>query len=149
MSKTILRTDFKIRLAFEVKSKQYDNHFISHVLSNRPVLIHSSSGGDYQRNSVEGMHFALLEWLLLSECALIVNTYGSTFAVEAAQRFLRPIVVSERGAAIVIERSSHIHATLYPISALLLGNMGRPSNISQRHTPRTVRPHAGIIHFYF
>ena len=39
-------------------------------------------GGDYRRSSPEGIHFALLEWLLLSESALILNTYGSTFATE-------------------------------------------------------------------
>ena len=42
----------------------------------------SLRGGDYNRDSNEGIRFALLEWLLLSECALIINTYGSSFAVE-------------------------------------------------------------------
>lgn len=49
-------------------------------------------GGNYKRSSPEGMNFALLEWLLLSESALILNTYGSTFAIEAGQRMLRPTV---------------------------------------------------------
>lgn len=44
------------------------------------------------RNSVEGIQSALIENLLLSEAALIVNTYGSSFAEEAAMRNLRPLV---------------------------------------------------------
>ena len=48
--------------------------------------------GDYSRSSKEGIHFALLEWLLLSRSALIINTYGSSYAMEAAQVNLRPLV---------------------------------------------------------
>jgi len=51
-----------------------------------------SISGDYSRSSADGMVFALIEWLLLSESALVLNTYGSTFAVEAAQRHMRPLV---------------------------------------------------------
>lgn len=41
------------------------------------VLFDSRSSGD-------GIFFALLEWLILSQSSLIVNTYGSSFAMEAA-----------------------------------------------------------------
>lgn len=51
------------------------------LLQNFPNSI-SLRGGDYARHTREGIHFALVEWLLLSECALIINTYGSSFAVE-------------------------------------------------------------------
>jgi hypothetical protein len=48
--------------------------------------------GDERRNSVEGVQFALLEFLLLSRTALLIHTLGSTFAEEAAQVNLRPLV---------------------------------------------------------
>lgn len=48
--------------------------------------------GDYSRSSEEGVQFAFLEWLILSESSLLINTYGSSFAVEAAQRRMRPII---------------------------------------------------------
>ena len=38
------------------------------------------------------MKLAVVEWLLLSRSALIINTYGSSFAAEAAQVHMRPIV---------------------------------------------------------
>jgi hypothetical protein len=44
------------------------------------------------RNSVEGMKLAFIEWLLLSSTSLIINTYGSSFAVEAAYRSISPVV---------------------------------------------------------
>jgi hypothetical protein len=43
------------------------------------------------RDSLEGMEHAFLEWLLLSKTSLIINTYGSSFAVEAAYRSSIPI----------------------------------------------------------
>jgi hypothetical protein len=51
-----------------------------------------SVSGDYSRSSSDGVFFALIEWLLLAETSLIINTYGSSFAVEAAQMHLTPIV---------------------------------------------------------
>ena len=68
-------------------------YIISFVYSLKISVYFFVPGGDYGRSSTEGIHFALLEWLLLSECSIIINTYGSSFAVEAAQRYLRPIVV--------------------------------------------------------
>ena len=38
------------------------------------------------------MQFALVEWLLLAESSLILNTYGSSFAEEAALLHQRPLV---------------------------------------------------------
>ena len=46
----------------------------------------------YNRHNVEGMRSALVEWLLLTRASLLVNTYGSTFAVEAALVHMRPII---------------------------------------------------------
>lgn len=48
--------------------------------------------GDHRRDSPEGMQLALLEWLALSQSQLIINTYGSSFAEQAAQVHMRPIV---------------------------------------------------------
>jgi hypothetical protein len=48
--------------------------------------------GDYSRNHPDGIYFALLEWLLLSESTLLINTYGSSFAVESAAVNMRPIL---------------------------------------------------------
>jgi hypothetical protein len=36
------------------------------------------------RNMTTGVQLALVEWLLLARCDMIVNSYGSSFAVEAA-----------------------------------------------------------------
>ena len=59
-------------------------HALSHVsvtpLFNSTIL----SDFFYDRNSLQGILFALVEWLMLSESALLINTYGSSFAVEAA-----------------------------------------------------------------
>lgn len=65
---------------------------------------------NYARNSTEGMFFAFLEWLLLSEADLVINTYGSTFAVEAA-------MVSQNSSNPHISRcSSQAHITLTNLS---------------------------------
>jgi hypothetical protein len=57
----------------------------------------SISGGEYNRNSRGGMLLALVEWLLLSESHLVLNTHGSTFAVEAAQVHQIPLVSVYQG----------------------------------------------------
>ena len=63
---------------------KYYEHAISHVsvtpLFNATILYDFFSN----RNSLQGILFALVEWLMLSESALLINTYGSSFAVEAA-----------------------------------------------------------------
>ncbi|KAJ1432033.1 hypothetical protein B484DRAFT_35638 [Ochromonadaceae sp. CCMP2298] len=52
------------------------------------VAIH----GEYSRDSLGGMRFALAEWLLLAQSQLILNTYGSSFAEQAAMVKERPLV---------------------------------------------------------
>eukprot|EP01033_Poteriospumella_lacustris_P007662 gene7662-5509_t len=39
---------------------------------------------DYSRSSVEGMQCALVDFLLMARCQLIIQTYGSSFSLEAA-----------------------------------------------------------------
>jgi hypothetical protein len=48
--------------------------------------------GDLSRDSAQGMKFAFIEWLLLSETDLIINTHGSSYAVEAAGRQMVPVI---------------------------------------------------------
>jgi hypothetical protein len=40
--------------------------------------------GNYNRSSSDSVRMAFTEWLLLSKTSLLINTYGSSFAVEAA-----------------------------------------------------------------
>lgn len=48
--------------------------------------------GDHHRESDTGMQLAFYEWLMLSRSALILHTYGSTFADVAARARSIPIV---------------------------------------------------------
>lgn len=61
----------------------------------------------HPRSTSEGMVLALIEWLLLSEAALVVNTYGSSFAVEAALRRLRPVAGVWQG-QLLLHSSLHL-----------------------------------------
>jgi hypothetical protein len=49
--------------------------------------------GDYERDSSDGISFAFIEWLILSNSDLIIHTYGSSFAVEAAQVYNKAPIV--------------------------------------------------------
>ena len=60
------------------------------ILKHFPTAI--SINGDVTRQSIEGIQRAFIEWLILSEATLILNTYGSSFAEEAAVRNLRPLI---------------------------------------------------------
>ena len=44
------------------------------------------------RSTVEAMRLALIEWLMLSRSSLIIHTFGSSFAVEAARIHQVPII---------------------------------------------------------
>jgi hypothetical protein len=48
--------------------------------------------GEYDRNSTDGIQFALIEWLLLSKMGLLIHTHGSSFAEEAAMVYGLPLV---------------------------------------------------------
>jgi hypothetical protein len=50
------------------------------------------ASSNLSRNSIEGMKLAFIEWLILSSTSLIINTYGSSFAVEASYRSTNPII---------------------------------------------------------
>jgi hypothetical protein len=75
-----------VRFFVASNSPDAKEHFISKFADT--VVI----SGDYSRDSTDGVFFAFIEWLLLSECSLVINTYGSSFAVEAAQVHMKPIV---------------------------------------------------------
>ena len=57
----------------EVYSHMYLNLHINTVIDNRKYIIYTCIG------SSDGMQFALVEWLLLSQSDLLLNTYGSRF----------------------------------------------------------------------
>ena len=78
-SERIVNIGEKTKLRFFIASNTEE---AKNYLMDKFVDSISLRGGDYGRHSEEGIRFALLEWLLLSECALIINTYGSSFAVE-------------------------------------------------------------------
>ena len=94
--------------AFERTIADITSHFNSHgqevtflLASNSDSVkthLHSkfsntiSMSGNTARYSEDGMAFALLEWLALSQTDLVINTYGSTFAAEAAQVHQVPLV---------------------------------------------------------
>lgn len=61
-----------------------------HMLERFPESVAIS--GTNSRVSHDGMIFSLIEWLLLSESALVVNTHGSSFAIEAAMKRLIPLI---------------------------------------------------------
>lgn len=62
---------------------------VSNLFPDQAVFLSFPS---MSRNTVDGMKQAFLEWLLLSEMSLVVNTYGSSFAMEATQRTNIPLV---------------------------------------------------------
>eukprot|EP01039_Chlorochromonas_danica_P010767 gene10767-11967_t len=92
-----------IQKHFNGQSKE-NNNFVkffvasnSHTVKEELVSVFGVNAavaliGDAHRNSSDGMMFAFHEWLILSHCELLINSWGSTFALEAAQRFLKPIV---------------------------------------------------------
>ena len=44
------------------------------------------------RSSAKGGLYSLVDWLMLSETAIIINTYGSSFATEASQIHNKPLL---------------------------------------------------------
>jgi hypothetical protein len=44
------------------------------------------------RSSAKGSLYSLVDWLMLSKAAIIINTYGSSFATEASQVLNRPLL---------------------------------------------------------
>ena len=80
------------------------SHFADAVILN----------GEYSRELTQGLQFALIEWLILAESALILNTHGSSFAVEAAQVHQRPLVGIYDG------RLLHLYNQYLPFCAHLL-----------------------------
>lgn len=97
--KSILN-QIKTQFTIEVNDKPLTNcRFLiaSNSESIKKYFLHEFPGsiaisGEQKRESRDGITLALLEFLLLSKSALIINTYGSSFAVEAAAIHMRPLV---------------------------------------------------------
>lgn len=79
---------FKSKVRFFISS---NNHKVkAALLQDYPESI--AIQGDLERHTSGGIITALLEWLLLSQCDLLINTYSSTFAVEAGLLSNTPVL---------------------------------------------------------
>jgi len=76
-------------------SNEAKNHFLS-VFSETITLY-----GEYNRGTYKDIFFALVEWMILGECDLVMNTYGSSYAEEAAQVHQVPLVSIWNGLSIL------------------------------------------------
>jgi hypothetical protein len=76
-------------------SNEAKNHFLS-IFSETITLF-----GEYNRGTYKDIFFALVEWLILAECNLVLNTYGSSYAEEAAQMHRVPLVSIWNGVSIL------------------------------------------------
>jgi hypothetical protein len=47
---------------------------------------------DLDRNTFNGMQCAFIEWLIIARASLILHTYGSSYAEEASQLYMRPLI---------------------------------------------------------
>jgi hypothetical protein len=71
------RQKFRIFLASNSREAKIE------VMKHLPFIV-TMDGFNLNRDSVGGVQCAFAEWLLLSQSSLIINTYGSSFATEAA-----------------------------------------------------------------
>jgi hypothetical protein len=60
------------------------------VLSQFPDSV--SINCDLSRESFDGIQCAFIEWLVISRAGLIIHTYGSSFAEEASQVHMKPLI---------------------------------------------------------
>ncbi len=60
------------------------------ILSQYPDAV--SINCDLSRDTSDGIQCAFIEWLVISRAGLIIHTYGSSFAEEAAQVHARPLL---------------------------------------------------------
>ena len=67
-----------------------NNEFKRQLVAKFPNALFLS--GETSRSLTEGILFALIEWLILAESALIVHTFGSTFSAEAAMINRIPLI---------------------------------------------------------
>lgn len=60
------------------------------ILSHFPEAI--SINCDLSRDTYDGIQCAFIEWLVISRAGMIIHTYGSSFAEEAAQIYMKPLI---------------------------------------------------------
>jgi hypothetical protein len=73
---------------------------------------------DYSRSTKDGMLHALVDWLLLAESALVINTYGSSFAEEVGALLVCPSVrtnISIITLNITTVRKDDVRSLPYPL----------------------------------
>lgn len=75
------RGDYRRRHRFFIASNNVEVK--KNFLTRFPDSV-TLSAADFSRTSSEGMFSALVDWMLLSRSSIIINTYGSSFAAEAA-----------------------------------------------------------------
>lgn len=90
------------KFAYQDENNHWNNSPIRFFIAsnnenNKTTLLNMFPGalslsGNYNRDSSDGIKFALIEWLILSRSNLIINTYGSSFADQAAYLNRIPIV---------------------------------------------------------
>jgi hypothetical protein len=73
------------------------------ILKVFPTAISLSS--EISRESLAGIQHALAEWLIISQCALILNTYGSSFALEASFYGKKPLASLWENRLVFMENS--------------------------------------------
>ena len=87
--------DNKLRLHNNATQHKFflasNNPEFKEYLLSKFVNIVTLKSESYSRNTSEGIYHAFLEFLMLSRSDFIVNTYGSTFAVEASSVFMKPL----------------------------------------------------------
>jgi hypothetical protein len=93
----------KIEAKLSYKSNGQITHFHKFYIASNSVTVKetmlqifpsavSLNSDDYSRQTTTGVFFAFIEWLLIAQSSLIINTHGSSFAVEAATINMRPVV---------------------------------------------------------
>jgi len=85
--------DTPIRFFVASNDQKAKDYFIQHFPAAIALSGPTSVGGmRFSRSSTSSMRFALIEWLLLSRASLLLHTYGSSFAEEAAAKNRIPLI---------------------------------------------------------
>ena len=85
--------DSPVRFFVASNDQATKDYFIAHFPAAIALAGPTSIGGErHSRATPANIRFALIEWLLLARSTLILHTYGSSFAEEAAARHKVPLV---------------------------------------------------------
>jgi hypothetical protein len=76
------------------------------IIKHFPTALSLSS--EISRETTEGLRHALTEWLILTKCSLLLNTFGSSFAVEAAFYSHSPLLGLWEAGSLVLQENPHV-----------------------------------------